>query len=91
VLTGGGRPPGLEDEPGLFVAPTLFGGVRPDMRIAREEVFGPVLAAITWKDENEAIEITNAVDYGLIGSVWTSDINRAHRVGRPVRSAGPWL
>src|SRR6266851_2630354 len=80
VLAGGGRPPGLEKARGLFLAPTLFGGVRPDMRIAREEVFGPVLAAITWKDEDEAISIANAVDYGLTGSVWTNDINTAHRV-----------
>jgi acyl-CoA reductase-like NAD-dependent aldehyde dehydrogenase len=91
VLTGGGRPPGLEDERGLFVAPTLFGGVRPDMRIAREEVFGPVLAAITWKDEDEAIEIANAVDYGLTGSVWTSDINRAFRVASALDTGYLWI
>jgi 2-formylbenzoate dehydrogenase len=91
VLTGGGRPPGLADERGLFVAPTLFGGVRPDMRIAREEVFGPVLAAITWKDEDEAIEIANAVDYGLTGSVWTSDINRAFRVASALDAGYLWI
>src|ERR1035438_2589866 len=91
LLTGGGRPPGLEDERGLFVAPTLFGGVRPDMRIAREEVFGPVLAAITWKDEDEAIDIANAVDYGLTGSVWTNDINQAHRVASALDAGYLWI
>ena len=91
LLTGGGRPPRLEDERGLFVAPTLFGGVRPDMRIAREEVFGPVLAAITWKDEDEAIDIANAVDYGLTGSVWTNDINQAHRVASALDAGYLWI
>ena len=55
LLAGGGRPPGLAPGPGLFVAPTLFGGVRPEMRLAREEVFGPVLSALTWKSEDEAV------------------------------------
>jgi acyl-CoA reductase-like NAD-dependent aldehyde dehydrogenase len=91
VLAGGGRPPGLEHARGLFLAPTLFGGVRPDMRIAREEVFGPVLAAITWKDEDEAISIANAVDYGLTGSVWTNDINAAHRVASALDAGYLWI
>jgi acyl-CoA reductase-like NAD-dependent aldehyde dehydrogenase len=91
VLAGGGRPPGLEQARGLFLAPTLFGGVRPDMRIAREEVFGPVLAAITWKDEDEAISIANAVDYGLTGSVWTNDINTAHRVASALDAGYLWI
>ncbi len=91
VLAGGGRPPGLEKARGLFLAPTLFGGVRPDMRIAREEVFGPVLAAITWKDEDEAISIANAVDYGLTGSVWTNDINTAHRVASALDAGYLWI
>jgi 2-formylbenzoate dehydrogenase len=91
VLAGGGRPAGLEHERGLFVAPTLLGGVRPDMRIAREEVFGPVLSVMTWKDEDEAIEIANGVDYGLTGSVWTNDIRRAHRVASALDAGYLWI
>ena len=91
VLTGGGRPVSLAGQPGLFVAPTLLGAVRPDMRIAREEVFGPVLSVITWKDEDEAIQIANSVDFGLTGSVWTSDITRAHRVAAALQAGYLWL
>jgi 2-formylbenzoate dehydrogenase len=91
VLAGGGRPAGLEHERGLFIAPTLLGGVRPDMRIAREEVFGPVLSVMTWKDEDEAVEIANGVDYGLTGSVWTNDIRRAHRVASALDAGYLWI
>ncbi len=91
VVTGGGRPAGLAEGPGLFVAPTLLRGVRPDMRIAREEVFGPVLAAITFTDEDEAITIANAVDYGLTASVWTSDIRLAHRVAFALDAGYLWI
>jgi 2-formylbenzoate dehydrogenase len=91
LLAGGGRPAGLEHERGLFIAPTLLGGVRPDMRIAREEVFGPVLSVMTWKDEDEAVEIANSVDYGLTGSVWTNDIRRAHRVASALDAGYLWI
>ncbi len=91
LLAGGGRPPGLAHERGLFVAPTLFGGVRPDMRVAREEVFGPVLSVMTWKDEDEAVKIANGVDYGLTGSVWTNDIRRAHRVASALDAGYLWI
>ncbi|MGD0556715.1 MAG: aldehyde dehydrogenase family protein [Streptosporangiaceae bacterium] len=91
LRTGGGRPAGLEDDPGLYLAPTLFDNVRPDMRIAQEEVFGPVLSAITWSTEEEAIDIANSVDYGLTASVWTNDVRRAHRVVRELEAGFVWI
>jgi acyl-CoA reductase-like NAD-dependent aldehyde dehydrogenase len=92
VRAGGGRPPGLGDgDPGLYLAPTLFDNVRPDMRLAREEVFGPVLSAITWSAEQEAIDIANAVDFGLTASVWTNDLRRAHRVVRELEAGYVWV
>jgi 2-formylbenzoate dehydrogenase len=91
LVTGGARPPGLMDVPGLYVAPTLFRDVWPDMRLAREEVFGPVLSAMTWKTEEEAIRIANAVDYGLTASVWTNDIRRAHRAASALEAGYIWI
>lgn len=91
LVTGGGRPPGLAGQPGLYLAPTLFRGVRPDMRIAQEEVFGPELATLTWKHEDDAIRIANSVGYGLTGSIWTSDIGRAHRVAAALEAGYLWI
>lgn len=87
-LVTGGKP---AFEEGWFVQPTLFGRVTPTMRLAQNEVFGPVLAATPFSDEEEAIEIANGTDFGLAGGLWTSDLNRAHRVARELESGTVWI
>ncbi|MFG2497315.1 aldehyde dehydrogenase [Streptomyces sp. NPDC048441] len=84
ILTGGGRPAGLDD--GWYVEPTLFGGVDNSMRIAREEIFGPVICLLPYGDESEAVKIANDSDYGLSGSVWTADTERGIDIARRVRT-----
>jgi acyl-CoA reductase-like NAD-dependent aldehyde dehydrogenase len=71
---------------GCYVEPTVFGGVQPGMRIANEEIFGPVLAAITVRDAEEAVSMGNSVIYGLAAAVWTRDLTRAHRIARALRA-----
>jgi aldehyde dehydrogenase (NAD+) len=87
LLTGGKAPSGGEYARGCFFAPTLFDHVKPTMRIAREEIFGPVLGMIEVKDLGEAIAINNDVEYGLSSSLYTRDINRAQRAIRDIRTA----
>ena len=84
LLAGGNRV--RQESGGCYVEPTLFGGVRPSMRIAREEIFGPVLAAIGFDDLDEAIRIGNDVIYGLAAAVWTRDLKAAHRAARALRA-----
>ena len=84
VAGGPGMPEGLDK--GFFVRPTVFSDVRPDMRIAREEIFGPVLSILPYDDVDEAVRIANDTDYGLSGGVWGGDIENAKAVARRIRT-----
>ncbi|HEX2139396.1 MAG TPA: aldehyde dehydrogenase family protein, partial [Woeseiaceae bacterium] len=74
-----------------YVQPTLFTGARNDMPIAQEEIFGPVLTAIPFGDEPEAVRLANDVRYGLAAYVWTSDIGRGHRLARELDAGMVWI
>ena len=92
VLTGGKRPEGLPDEAhGYFIAPTVLVEVTPDMEIAQQEVFGPVLIAMAFNDEAEAIQLANETRFGLAGAVWSQDVARAHRVAGQLRAGTVWI
>jgi 2-formylbenzoate dehydrogenase len=89
VACGGGRPAHLDR--GHFFEPTLLTGVRPHMRVATREIFGPVLSVLTFDTEQDAVRIANAVDYGLTASVWTNDLTRAHRVAAAFEAGFVWV
>ncbi|NYT23460.1 aldehyde dehydrogenase [Alcaligenaceae bacterium] len=90
-LLGGGPATSPELPGGQFVEPTIFTDVTTDMRIAREEVFGPVLSIIGFEDEEEAIQIANDTIYGLAAGVWTKDMGRAFRVSSAVKAGTVWV
>jgi len=86
VLTGGADAPEGVPAGGYYVKPTVFGKVRNDMTIAQEEIFGPVLSIIAYRDEEDAVRIANDSPYGLAGAVWSKDEARAQRVARRIRA-----
>lgn len=85
VVAGGERPP---LERGFYVAPTLLADCTNDMRVVREEIFGPVVAVVPFDDEEEAVALANDSDYGLLDYVWSGDVARAFRVARRLRAGG---
>jgi acyl-CoA reductase-like NAD-dependent aldehyde dehydrogenase len=88
TLAAGG---GVPDRPGYFVEPTLFTGVTNDMRIAREEIFGPVVGVIPFEDDDEALAIANDTSFGLAAAVWTRDLSRAHRFAEGIDAGTVWV
>src|SRR5262245_31320827 len=91
ALSGGER---LTDGPlaqGFFVPPTVFANVRDDMRIAQEEIFGPVISAIPFKDMDDLVQRANATNFGLGSGVWTRDVSKAHRFAKGLRAGSVWV
>ncbi|MBA4788100.1 MAG: aldehyde dehydrogenase [Rhizobiales bacterium] len=91
LMAGGGAAREGALAEGLFVQPTIFANVRNDMRIAQEEVFGPVLSILPFESEEDAVAIGNDIRYGLASGIWTRDLNRAMRVSRAIRSGMVWV
>jgi betaine-aldehyde dehydrogenase len=91
LMIGGKRPPGKQFERGWWIEPTVFGDVHAQMKIAREEIFGPVISVFSWRDEDAIIELANSLEYGLTAAVWTNDIKRAIKAARRVQSGCVWI
>jgi acyl-CoA reductase-like NAD-dependent aldehyde dehydrogenase len=91
LVTGGRRPPGEVFARGHWIEPTLFADVTPGMRIAREEIFGPVVCALRWSSEAEAVAMANDSDYGLTASIFTHDLEVALRMMRAIQAGTIWI
>ena len=90
VLVGGNRA-SVNGDKGFFIEPTIFGGVKNDMKIAQEEIFGPVLATLSFDDVDQVAELANQNPYGLAAAVWTNDIKKAHSLSRRLRAGTVWI
>ena len=91
LVAGGGKLTGEEYDHGYYVEPTIFDRVENSSSISQEEIFGPVVTVTTFQEEDEAIQLANAVDYGLVAGVWSADYPRALRVARRVRAGTVWI
>jgi betaine-aldehyde dehydrogenase len=91
LVAGGKKPSDPQLAEGFYLEPAVFAGVTPHMRIAREEIFGPVLSVFKWRDENEMFDAVNAVDYGLTASIWTKDLKTAHQAAARVEVGFVWV
>jgi acyl-CoA reductase-like NAD-dependent aldehyde dehydrogenase len=91
LVAGGGRPEGARFSKGYFVKPTIFDRVEMSMRIAQEEIFGPVLSILQWQEHEEVIDKANGVDYGLTASIWTRDLKLAYRVAERLQAGYLWI
>ena len=89
VVIGGRRPAGLEK--GFFFEPTILAGAAPSMRVVREEIFGPVLSALSWTDADDLVRQANDSDFGLSAGIWTNDIKSAHRLAEAVHAGTVWI
>jgi acyl-CoA reductase-like NAD-dependent aldehyde dehydrogenase len=90
-LVAGGKRVNIGSRNGFFIEPTIFGGVKNDMAIAREEIFGPVLATLTFDDVDQVAELANQNPYGLAAAVWTKDIKKAHALSRRLKAGTVWI
>jgi aldehyde dehydrogenase (NAD+) len=91
IATGGSRATRDDLRRGFFVEPTILTGVLPHMRIAQEEVFGPVLSVLRFQSEADAIAIANQTEFGLAAGIWTSNLDRALTVSRAIRAGTVWV
>jgi len=91
LLTGGDRPQGEAFRRGYWLRPTVYGAVTMDMRIAREEIFGPILSILKWQTREEAMAMANATEYGLASGVWTNDLKDAMSFARGLQSGFVWI
>lgn len=91
LVTGGEPPTGKDIEKGYFILPTIFADVKPTMRIAREEIFGPVMSVFKWKDEEDMLRQVNDIEYGLTASVYTKDMAKMQKITRLVEAGYIWV
>ena len=90
-LIAGGNRVSVDGGKGFFIEPTIFGDVKNEMKIAQEEIFGPVLATLTFEEIDQVVELANQNAYGLAAAVWTRDVKKAHTVSRQLRAGTVWI